>query len=64
MPNAAIAIPYKPANWYAPIILAAIIIIGIAVDCIPTTRPAIILVAGPVSDCLTIELVGLLCVPV
>ena len=32
--------------------------IGIAVDIIPTPRPAIIVVAGPVSDCLTIERTG------
>ena len=29
-----------------------------AVDIIPTPRPAIIVVAGPVSDCLTIDRTG------
>ena len=44
------AIPYNPANEYAPIIAAEIINIGIAVDCIPTPIPAIIFVAEPVID--------------
>ena len=33
-------------------------------DCIPTPKPAIILVAAPVIDCLAIELTGLVPVPV
>ena len=35
--------------------LPEIIIIGTAVDSIPTPRPAIMLVAGPVMDCLEID---------
>ena len=38
--------------------------IGTAVDIIPTPRPAIILVADPVSDCSTIEVTGFVPVPV
>ena len=44
--------------------LAAIIKIGPAVDCIPTPRPAMIFVAGPVNDCRAIERVGDVFVPV
>ena len=44
--------------------LFAIINIGIAVDCIPTPKPAIIFVAGPVNDCRVIEVVGPVLVPV
>ena len=39
-------------------------IIGRAVEIIPTPKPEIIVVAGPVSDCLTIERTGLLPVAV
>ena len=53
-----------PANSNAVIIAAVINIIGIAVDIIPTPKPAIILVADPVSDCLTIEETGAVPVPV
>ena len=35
-----------------------------AVDIIPTPKPAIILVADPVSDWLTIDVTGLVPVPV
>ena len=45
-------------------ILDEIIKIGKAVDCMPTPKPAIILVAAPVIDCLAIELTGLVPVPV
>ena len=38
--------------------------IGIAVDIIPTPKPAIIVVAAPVSDCFTIEFTGFVPVPV
>ncbi len=37
---------------------------GAAVDCIPTLRPEIIFVAGPVIDCLTIDFTGVVPVPV
>ena len=39
-------------------------IVGNAVDCIPTPNPAIIFVAGPVKDCRVIEFVGPVLVPV
>ena len=55
---------YKPAKWWAPIIAAAKISMGIAVDCIPTPKPAIIFVAGPVRDCLVIDNTGDVPVPV
>ncbi len=45
-------------------IAAAINKIGIAVDIIPTPKPAMILVADPVSDCFTIDKTGLPPVPV
>ena len=38
--------------------------IGIAVDCIPTPNPAIILVAEPVIDCSDTDLTGVVPVPV
>ena len=38
--------------------------IGMAVEIIPTPRPEIILVADPVSDCSTIDITGLVPVPV
>ena len=38
--------------------------IGMAVDCIPTPKPEMIFVAEPVTDCLTIPVTGLVCVPV
>ena len=44
--------------------LDAIIKIGIAVDCIPTDKPAMMFVAGPVIDCSAIDLTGLVPVPV
>ena len=37
---------------------------GIAVDCIPTPSPAIMFVAGPVTDCLVIDSTGEVPVPV
>jgi hypothetical protein len=40
------------------------IIIGTAVDSIPIPRPAIMLVAGPVIDCLVIDITGFVPVPV
>ena len=39
---------------------AAMIKIGQRVDIIPTLKPAMILVAAPVEDCLTIESTGFL----
>ncbi len=44
------AIPYNPASEYAPMIGAAIRMIGMAVDIIPTPSPAIMFVAAPVTD--------------
>src|SRR5690606_24168267 len=44
IPTAAIAIPYRPAKWNAPMIDKAMIRIGIAVDIIPIPRPDIIFV--------------------
>ena len=41
-----------------------VINMGIAVDCIPTPSPAIIFVAGPVTDCFTMEFTGGVPVPV
>ena len=38
--------------------------IGIAVDCIPTPKPAIIFVAEPVIDWSTIDCTGFVPVPV
>ena len=64
IPNAAIATPYKPAKKCAPIIARAKIRIGIAVDCIPTPKPAIILVAAPVTDWSVIDFTGDVPVPV
>ena len=64
IPTAAIAIPYKPAKVYEVIIAIQIRIIGTAVEIIPTPRPEIIVVAGPVSDCLTIDITGFLPVAV
>ena len=64
IPTAAIAIPYNPAKLKAPIMATAIIKIGIAVDIIPTPKPAIMLVADPVTDCLTMERTGFVPVPV
>ena len=46
------------------IILEEMINMGIAVDCIPTPKPAMIFVAGPVIDCFTIEFTGPVPVPV
>ena len=45
-------------------IAAAINKIGSAVDIIPTPKPAMILVAAPVSDCAIIAFTGLVPVPV
>ena len=53
---------HKDPKIISPIILDEIIKIGKAVDCIPP-KPAIILVAAPVIDCLAIELTGLVPVP-
>ena len=64
IPTAAIAIPYNPAKLWETKIADAINKIGIAVDIIPTPRPAIIFVADPVSDCSTIEVTGFVPVPV
>ena len=64
IPTAAIAIPYNPAKLWDTKIADAINKIGTAVDIIPTPRPAIILVADPVSDCSTIEVTGFVPVPV
>ena len=38
--------------------------IGIEVDIMPTPSPEMMLVAEPVTDCLTIEITGLVPVPV
>ena len=45
-------------------IAAAIIRVGIAVDCIPTPKPAIIFVAEPVIDCSATDFTGEVPVPV
>ena len=49
IPTAAKAIPYNPLTLYAAKIPIQINITGTAVDCIPTAKPLIIAVAGPVS---------------
>ena len=64
IPTAAIAIPYKPAKLKEISIAAHIKSIGMAVDIIPTPSPEIIVVAAPVSDCLTIDFTGLVPVAV
>ena len=45
-------------------IAEAIMIVGTAVDCIPTLRPDMIFVAEPVIDCCVINLTGEVPVPV
>ena len=54
MPTAAIAMPYSAANSKLKKIAAAMTRIGRPVDIIPTPRPAMMFVAGPVSDCCAI----------
>ena len=49
IPTAAIPTPYKPEKFVESPIIAAITNNGITTDCIPTLRPVIITVAGPVS---------------
>ena len=58
MPTAAIPTPYKPAKWLETAITPQILNAGIATDCIPTDKPVIITVAGPVSPDLAICLTG------
>ena len=58
------AMPYSPAKEYAPMIAAAMIKIGIAVDIMPTPRPEMMVVAGPVRVCSTIDFTGAVWVPV
>ena len=59
IPTAASAIPYNPSTLYEMKIATQIKSSGIAVDCIPTARPLMIVVAAPVSDCSPIFLTGL-----
>ncbi len=47
---AAIAMPYRPARWYAPQIAAHTASTGHAVDFIEMPRPAMMLVAWPVVE--------------
>ena len=60
----AIAIPYMPASLYAVTVPTAITITGSAVACMPTARPAMMLVAWPVVDCWEMRLTGPKRVPV
>ena len=60
IPTAAIPTPYKPVKLVEIQIIVAKTSIGITTDCMPTAKPVIITVAGPVSPDLAILLIGLL----
>ena len=54
IPTAAIPTPYNPEKFVESPMMAAITNNGITTDCIPTLKPVIITVAGPVSPDLAI----------
>ena len=58
IPTAAIPTPYRPADKLAKNMIAAIVNTGRATDSIPTAKPDIITVAGPVSPSLAIFRTG------
>ncbi len=64
MPSAAMAMPYKPANVNAPMMASARMIAGRPVEYIPTPRPAMMLVAAPVTDASVMARTGALSVDV
>jgi K(+)-stimulated pyrophosphate-energized sodium pump len=64
MESTAVPISIISASIMGAYYFAEIILIGTAVDSIPTDNPAMIFVAGPVIDCSVIDLTGLVPVPV
>src|ERR1044072_8831445 len=64
MATAAMAMPYRPARLYAANMATAMTRTGRATDCMPTARPEMMLVAGPVSEALATRLTGAYCVAV
>ena len=64
IPTAAIAMPYRPANEYAPRIAIAIKMIGKVVDRMPQPMPAMMFVALPVTDCRDTSVTGPVLIPV
>ncbi len=59
MPNAAIAMPYIPARWWAKMIETPSTSTGMAVLSIPTAVPVVTVIAGPIWDDSASRLTGL-----